>query len=203
VYKEIKDEALTFLATGEMLTAPLAIVRMLRLQQVTCNYLPTETGDYLDLAPNNPRLRCLETLLEEVTHGCIIWARFRRDIDLICEMLGDKCVRYDGAVKDDARAQAKQRFQSGGAQFFVGNPAAAGMGLTLTAARTVVYYNNDFRLATRLQSEDRAHRIGQEHPVEYVDIMAPNTIDGHIVRALRNKVNIASVVTGDNLKEWI
>jgi len=203
-YREIRDDALTFIATGELLTAPLAITKLLRLQQVTCNYLPSEAQERMvDISPTNPRLNCLETLLEEVSHGCIIWARFRRDIDLITNLLGDRCVRYDGQTGEEERATAKRRFQSGDVQFFVGNPAAAGFGLTLTAARTVVYYNNDFRLVNRLQSEDRAHRIGQEHPVDYVDIVCPGTVDSHIVKALRNKVEIAAAVTGDKLKEWL
>ena len=204
VYDEIRTEAMTFLSSGDLVTAPLAITRLLRLHQVTSNYLPTPGEPSRDIDPaSNPRLACLLTLVEEVNHQAIIWARFHRDIDLIMEALGERAVRYDGLTSDDDRAAAKQRFQNGEVQFFVGNPAAGGKGLTLTAARTVIYYNNSFSLEDRLQSEDRAHRIGQEHPVDYVDIVAPGTVDVHIVRALRNKVNIAATVTGDTLKEWI
>lgn len=210
IYNQIRDEAMAFLASGELVTSPLAITRLLRLQQVTCNYLPVEvdpnTGDvlkYEDIDSTNPRLNCLGALLEEVSTQAIIWAKFRRDIDLIMKLLGDKAVRYDGATGDDERAEAKARFMAGEVQYFVGNPAAAGMGLTLTAARTVIYYNNSFRLEDRLQSEDRAHRIGQVYSVEYVDIVAADTVDNRIVEALRNKVNIASQITGDTLKEWI
>ena len=205
VYKELRDEALTFLSTGDLVAAPLAIVRLLRLHQVTCNYLPHEEGEPLiAINDTNPRLECLRILLEEVgTTQAIIWARFREDINQIIGLLKDKAVRYDGQTSSDDRAKAKSAFQSGDVQFFVGNPAAAGTGLTLHAARTVIYYNNSFRLVERLQSEDRAHRIGQEHPVNYVDIMAQGTIDTYIVRALRNKVNIAAAITGDELKEWI
>jgi SNF2 family DNA or RNA helicase len=77
-------------------------------------------------------------------------------------------------------------------RFFVGNPATAGYGLTLTEANLVVYYANDFNLETRIQSEDRAHRIGQHKPVTYVDILAEDTVDEKIVKALRKKINIAS-----------
>jgi len=206
VYKQLKDEALAFLASGELVTAPLAITRLLRFQQVTSNYMPSDEDSdrliYVD-EKKNPRLDCLGALLEEVNNQAIIWAKFTRDIDLIMELLGKKAVRYDGKTDSDARAAAKAAFQAGEAQYFVGNPAAGAMGLTLTAARTVIYYNNSFRLIDRLQSEDRAHRIGQEHPVDYVDIMAPGSVDEHIVKALRSKVDVASKITGDNLKEWI
>ena len=214
VYKEIRDEFLTFLSSGQLVTAPLAITRMLRLHQVTSNYLPSEDGEQpmVSIDKVNPRLRCLEELLQEVSNSTIIWARFRRDIDQIMSKLnyidsdGEKvvrAVRYDGTTSSDKRVEAIKLFQSGDRQFFVGNPAAAGLGLTLHRARTVIYYNNSFRLLDRLQSEDRAHRIGQVHPVEYVDIVAPGTIDVYILRALRSKVNIAAVITGDSVKEWI
>jgi len=106
-------------------------------------------------------------------------------------------------VDDDARARSKENFQKGDAEFFIANAAAGATGLTLHAARTVVYYSNSFKLVDRLQSEDRAHRIGQEHPVNYIDLVAPNTIDTHIVTALRNKFDIANQITGDQMKDWI
>ena len=77
------------------------------------------------------------------------------------------------------------------------------MGLTLTAATTVVYYSNSFNYADRVQSEDRAHRIGQKHPVTYVDLFCPGTIDEKIMNSLRMKRDYAQMITGDNLQEWI
>lgn len=202
-YNDLRESYMTMLHTGDVIDAVLPIVRLLRFHQITCNYLPTEEGQLVDIGPVNPRLRCLETLLEEVDHSAIIWARFRRDIDLITEMLKGRCVRYDGSVDEEARAAARNEFQAGRVQFFVANPAVGATGLTLTAARTVIYYNNDFRLENRLQSEDRAHRIGQSHPVNYVDLVCPDTVDVHIVKNLVNKMDVASVLTGDRLKEWI
>ena len=203
VYREIRDEAIALLASGAIVTAPLAVTRLLRLQQVTSNYLPTEDEPATDIGTHNPRLDCLAELLEEMQGQAIIWARFRRDIDQIMALLGDKAVRYDGAVNSDDRVANKNKFQAGEAQYFVGNPAAGATGLTLTAARSVIYYTNSFRLEDRLQSEDRAHRIGQNFPVQYIDIVAPGTVDVHIVAALRDKVNVAASVTGDQLREWI
>lgn len=204
VYREIKNDAISLLASGDTVTAPLAITRLLRLQQVTCGYVPTDEGDEFETFDGiNPRLELLKTICEDLQNPAIIWARFRRDIDLIMEMLGKDAVRYDGKVSDDARAEAKTRFQNGDVKFFVGNPAAAATGLTLTAAKTVIYASNSFKLTDRLQSEDRAHRIGQDNAVNYIDLIAPGTVDEHIVKALRNKINIASELTGDTLKEWV
>lgn len=215
VYRDIKTEALAMLASGEIVTAPLAITRLLRLQQVTCGYVPTDdseaeweksrgwTKDVELLGDKNPRLDLLLELCDSIAHGVIIWARFRKDIDLIMAALGERAVRYDGKVSDDDREKAKHAFQNGDVQFFVGNPAAGSTGITLTAARTVIYYNNSFKLVERIQSEDRAHRAGQEHPVDYIDIVAANTVDVAITDALRDKQTIAREITGDKLKEWI
>jgi SNF2 family DNA or RNA helicase len=78
-----------------------------------------------------------------------------------------------------------------------------GYGITLTAASTVIYYSNGYDLEKRLQSEDRAHRIGQKKSVTYIDLIAEKTVDEKIVKALRKKIDIASQVMGEELKEWI
>lgn len=207
--------------------AALAITRLLRLQQITCGYLPTnDEEEPLYVIPGkNRRLEILCDLLEEAQHKVIVWARFQLDIMLILEELkkrGIKAVRYDGRVSDDERAEAKALFkgvrpvyhqgklvdrvpvpEEEQAKVFVGNPAAGATGLTLTEAKTVIYYSNSFKLIDRLQSEDRAHRIGQDGNVLYVDLVAEDTVDEQIVEALRNKFNVASQITGDRLKEWL
>lgn len=201
-YREIRDDYMTFLDTGEPLTAPLAITRELRLRQVLSGYLPSDmNADCRDIPGPNPRLLALEDLLDDVPHQAIIWATFRRDIDLICSLLGDQAVRYDGKVGEADRNAAINRFQAGEVKWFVGNPAAGGTGLTLHAARTVVYYNNDFDLEKRLQSEDRAHRIGQEHPVHYIDLVCEGTVDERIADALQRKELISTKILQGYLRE--
>lgn len=202
-YKEIRDEFMTILESGELLTVPLVVVRLLRLQQVICGYLPGEDGT-LHRFEKNPRLEALRDLLEDVEGKAIIWARFREDIDQIMGILpGQTTVRYDGAVGSDDRNKAREGFQKGDVRFFVGNPAAAGVGLTLNKAQTVVYYSNSFDLEQRLQSEDRAHRIGTVNPVRYIDLIARGTVDTHIVKSLREKFNLAREITGDKVREWL
>jgi SNF2 family DNA or RNA helicase len=198
---------------GRKTSAPLAIVRLLRFQQVLCGYLPTDDDKTLRLIEGgNPRLDDLMDNVEGAgeTKG-IIWARFRMDMELISAGLkerGLRFVRYDGSVGDKDRVAAVERFQKqgvheGGPQWFLGNPQAAGEGITLTAAKIVDYYNNSFKLTERLQSEDRAHRIGQTSNVSYYDRIAQGTVDEHIVKALRDKMDIASTITGDRLKGWL
>ena len=73
----------------------------------------------------------------------------------------------------------------------------------MTAAHTMIYYSNSYDLEIRLQSEDRAHRIGQTKSVTYVDLITPGTIDEVVLSALRNKINIASTVLGEDVREWL
>lgn len=205
LYHQLRDDLIATLSSGETVSAPLMVTRLLRFQQVTCGYLPGDQsadGELHRLA-DNPRLRALEDTLEDVEGSAIIWARFREDVDQICALLGDQAVRYDGAVGEDDRLAARRAFQAGERRFFVGNPAVAGTGLTLTAGTTVIYYSNSFDLEHRQQSEDRAHRIGQTHPVTYVDLIAQGTIDEKIVSSLREKRSIASTILGDEIESWI
>lgn len=205
VYESIKTEFLAFLSSGDLVTAPLAITRLLRMHQITSGYIPTQNDEepIHIIGKSNPRLECLKEIVTDLPHSAIVWARFQKDIDQIMELLGDEAVRYDGLVSEEERVINKQLFQEGKKKFFVGNPSVGAEGLTLIIAKTVIYYNNDFNLHKRLQSEDRAHRIGQTVPVNYIDIVGKDTVDSHIVSALRSKMDVASQITGDKVKEWI
>jgi len=151
----------------------------------------------------------LEEILEEHDGKAIIWSRFRYDIIQITNMLNKKfgagsAAAYYGDTPDDERNDIVTNFQnSKDLKFFVGNPATAGYGLTLTEADLVIYYANDFNLETRIQSEDRAHRIGQKKNVTYIDLVSEGTIDEKIVEALRNKIDIGARVLGEEAREWL
>ena len=88
-------------------------------------------------------------------------------------------------------------------RFFVGTTQTGGYGITLTAASNMIYYSNGHDLEKRQQSEARIDRIGQKYPMTYIDIMCENTVDERIVKALKKKVDIASQIMGEELKDWI
>lgn len=205
LYDQLKSEMLLEFEDGSMTDGTLAIVRLLRLQQITCGYVGTDSDEdpFQEIDGKNPRLDLLAEITEGLSHPAIIWSRFSRDIDKIMDLLGSRAVRYDGKVSDEVCARSKAAFQAGDAQFFVGNTAKGATGLTLTQAKTMVYYTNNFKLVDRLQSEDRAHRIGQDSPVHYIDLIAQNTVDKDVVKALIEKYDIANKITGDQFKEWI
>ena len=112
---------------------------------------------------------------------------------------------YYGATEQDERQNIVEEFQKPDSElrFFIGQPKTGGYGITLTAANTVVYFSNSYDLEIRLQSEDRAHRIGQKKAVTYIDLVSPGTIDEKILAALRGKIDLAGQVLGENTKHWL
>lgn len=205
VYTELKYKFKTVLESGDTLIADNVMTRMLRLQQVICNFVACEAEQpvqRIDLK-NNPRMDlAVDEILDGLPHQAIVFSRFTADIDELCARLGDRCVRYDGKVKENDRALAKLAFQRGDKQFFVASKAAA-TGLTLVGAKTVLYYSNSFELITRLQSEDRAHRIGQTESVNYIDIICADSLDEYIVQSLRKKFDLFGEILKDDIKAWL
>lgn len=188
-----------------VIAAPLAIVKLLRLQQITCGYVPDESGNpFHDIPGGNPRLDDFVSIAEDTPHQALVWARFRRDIDKICDALGSKKVlRFDGFIDVDERQRNKEAFRAGDVQWLALTPDVGGEGQTLIEARTNVYYSNGFKLLPRLQSEDRAHRYGQTHPVLNIDQCARDTIDFPIIESLVKKRDIGSTILGDEILQWI
>ena len=207
-YHSLKKTSVAFLETGEMVSAPEVMTQLLRLQQLLCGYLVTDDGE-LKLIENN-RMNVLMEVIEEMEGKIIIWSRFRHDIVSITEKLAttygsNTVVNYYGDTSVEKRQEAIKKFQDkeSDVRFFVSNPQTGGMGITLHAATNVIYYSNDFNLESRKQSEDRAHRVGQHHPVLYVDLMCPNTVDVHIVKSLLSKNKLANITLGERVLEWL
>lgn len=175
------------------------LAALIKLQQITSGYVNTPLGVRY-VTRDNPRLKAFMDAVEDVDGKFIVWARFREELDAVANALaeaGITCVQYHGGVGRESREDAVDRFQTGDVRVFVGQPQSGGIGLTLTAAETVFYFSNDFNLETRLQSEDRAHRIGTRKNVVYIDIAAEGTVDEKITRNLQRKKRTAAVVLGD------
>ena len=206
-YNSMKQMALAQFE-GKITTAPHVLTQLMRLHQITCGHLRLDNEEIVKL--KNNRLNELMNVLEEVEGKAIIWANYIYDIETIVEEIqkrygSDSVVQYYGAIESETRQRNIELFQDPNSpvKFFVGNPQTGGYGITLTAANTVIYYSNGYDLEKRLQSEDRAHRIGQKKSVTYIDLIAEKTVDEKIVKALRKKIDIASQILGEELKEWI
>jgi|TARA_R110000803_G_scaffold127767_4_gene195159 SNF2 family DNA or RNA helicase len=207
VYDSLKTFALALIEEGSV-TPTTVLTQLLRLQQVCSGHVKLDDGT-LKTFPTN-KMPELVSVLDEVGGSVIIWANYTYDIvsitKKIASIYGEEAVcSYYGETPSDSRQQIVKDFQdpNNPVRFFVGQPRTGGYGLTLTQATTVIYYSNSYDLEVRLQSEDRAHRIGQTSKVTYVDIIAENTVDDKILIALRNKIDIASQVLAENFRDWI
>ncbi len=187
------------MAFEEEVVAVQALSAGIKLQQITSGFVLHEgTAHYV--SDQNPRLAALRDLIEDIDGQFIVWARFREEIRAIGEMFrssGICAVTYFGDTSPADREIAIDEFQRGNARAFIGQQQAAGMGLTLTAAQTAIYYSNDFNLEHRLQSEDRCHRKGTKGRVVYIDLVAEDSIDEIITRALQHKSDVAAAILGD------
>jgi len=197
--RESLDELEDMLGSGKTMqvVSELAMTRILRLQQITSGLMPETDG--LPIPGANARMDALLSRLDDLQGKAIIYARFRADIENIVRNLPkDSFVTLHGGTKQNERMDAVQSFQNDPTiRYFVGNPAAAGIGITLTAAEAVLYYSQDFNLEYRLQSEDRPHRIGQTKSVLIIDLIAEKTVDEKIVKALRSKHSLAKLILKD------
>ena len=207
IYKQMKQQALATL-NGKMLTTKNVVTQLMRLQQITSGHFTSDDGE-IQIVKNN-RIKELTNILDEISGKVVIWAHWRYDIKTIVEHLkkeyGDNSVvTYYGNTSDEDRQKAIREIQNPNSKvrFIVGTPQTAGFGITLTGASTMIYYSNGYDLEKRQQSEARIDRIGQTKNMTYIDIICEKTVDERIVKALRRKVNIATEIMGEELKEWI
>jgi len=207
VYKSMKEKAIAFL-NGKMVSTAAVITQLMRLHQITCGHFKSDDGTVQKI--KNNRINQLMEILEEVEGKAVIWAHYRYDIEAIVEAISkeygeNSVVTYYGDTSTDDRQKAIKKIQdkNSSVRFIVGTPQTGGYGITLTGASTMIYYSNGYDLEKRQQSEARIDRIGQEKPMTYIDIIAEGTVDDKIVQSLRKKVNIATEVMGEELKDWI
>ena len=213
LYDRLKEDFEVETLSGARVEAALAIVRLLRFQQICCGYVGTDNDaePTEEIPGGNPLLEALDQWAGGLSGKAIVWCRFTRDIELVSERLArhGKVVRYYGAQTDDQNAEASEAYKHDpSVLFIVANSSKGATGLTWNMTRHVAYYSNSFRLLDRLQSEDRAHRIGMAGSVDYTDFIGRRpdgrkTVLHDIVENLRGKRDIASRITGDELREWI
>jgi len=206
VYDQMKEKALAIL-NGKMITTMTVLTQLMRLHQITCGHFTADDGS--TQAVNSNRLNELMSILDETEGKAIIWANYQLSVGEIIQRIikeygEDSYVHYYGLTSQEDRQDNIRKFQNDpNCRFIIGTPQTGGYGITLTQAHTVIYYSNSYDLEKRLQSEDRAHRIGQKKTVTYIDLIAEDTVDEKIVKALRDKINVASEVLGEELKDWI
>lgn len=179
--------------------APTALARLLRLSQLASNpalLLPTE--------PRVPaKVLELDHLIAEIcasgSEKIIIWSHYVQTIRTLLKRYAEYgVVALYGEIPTEDRLSIAQQFQTdSNTRLLIANPAAAGTGFTLTAARYAIYETLNWRYDFYAQSQDRNHRIGQTRPVTYMRLLAADTIEEAIVSALERKSELARALLGD------
>ena len=202
-YKRMADEFVTQVE-GEYVTANGVLPQTAKLTQITAGFAYTESGGAVAFKKNG-KLDAFMEIVQEVTPSgkLVVWVRFKAEVSVIRAALAFSKIGHvylDGSLSTAERGHAVEAFQTDPTKrVFIGQIQAAGLGLTLTAASTAVFMTNSWSLSERKQAEDRIHRIGQNDPCLYVDLICPGTIDVAIVEALTRKADLARRVTK---KEW-
>lgn len=210
-YTELRRHAMTVIRESREngdpaeVTTQLVITQLLRMHQVICGHVKTDDGRTLEIPSN--RLKVLMEIIEDTDESVIIWCKYRPDAARIAAELrkvyGENSVaEWHGGITQAEREYGEGELQAGRKRFMVSTSAGA-RGRTWTRATLSIYYSNDTDLEVRQQSEDRNHRIGTTSTVTYIDLIVPGTLDEKIVKALREKKDIASAVLREGLEAWI
>lgn len=205
LYDRIKKDSFAELESGGQITATSVLTKLLRLQQFTGGFIQADEGNRPELVSRG-KIDALEDILEDyvMTTGkkLVIFARFRPELDIIEKLLKKKKVGYGmiyGDIKLDVRGDIVKDFQTNPAtKVFLAQIDTAGLGITLTAADTCVYYSVNFNYAAYSQSLARIHRIGQRNRCTYIHLVVEKTVDEQILKALARKEDLAKTV----VDEW-
>ena len=206
-YEQLKASALIVLKNDEV-SYNNKLTELLKLQQVANGFVKTNDGKIVDFK-SNAKLKELMSILEESEDKCIIWANYVHNIEMIKKKLEetygkDSVVSIYGKDSVEVRNDSVEKFQHNDrCRFLVGNPTVGGYGLTLTAAKYVIYFSNSYNLEVRQQSEDRAHRYGQTSQVTYIDLIATDTIDEMVLHNLENKIELSAKTLGEQVQKWL
>lgn len=195
LYDSLKLFCVAQIGTDTFVSATVVITQILRLYQILLGRVVDEDG-VVSPVPTK-RMGAVDDIVDESQGKIIWWCSYRDDVTNLVKHLrsrGREVVQYDGGTSSEDRALAVERFQNGSAQDFVGTVHTGGYGITLTAARTVVYFSNSPDAEKRWQSEDRAHRIGQTGSVLYIDIVVKDSVEERFIALLKKKKDLSDMV---------
>jgi len=204
LYAELQKESFTEIQ-GTDVTAVNVLTKLLRLSQITGGFLTDDDGGCTSVS--TAKLDALADIVDSMmadNKKLVIIARFVPELDAIQKMLEKKKIQYSvvrGGVKN--REEMIHNFQNDpDCKVFVGQIAAAGLGITLTAASTMVFFSMDYSMSNFDQCKARIHRVSQVNDCHYIYLVCKNTVDVKVLRALRNKVDLAKSLVDDYRKGY-
>jgi len=197
IYESLETSSYAELLKGEVVVRNI-LTQLLRLQQVTGGFIRDDEGGPVQQV-SKAKLMALEEIIDDVLgegKKLVIFARFVPEIDAISKLLAEKGIRHSvisGEIKN--RSEQVQQFQENPeVKVFVGQIQTTGLGLTLTAANTAIFYSMDFNYANYSQARSRIHRIGQRNTCTYIHLVAKDTIDEKVLKALQRKEDVAKLL---------
>lgn len=206
-YKEMKSDLITYVKDMEddgvpkAVVARLAITKALRMQQIVTGFVKSDAGEIIKIV-DNPRERLLKELLEELTpnHKVIVWAIYKENyatIRKVCEDIGVSYTSITGSQSTKDKFSNMVQFdEDPDCKVLIANPASAGVGINLVASSYSIYYSRSYKLGDYKQSEARNWRKGSEmhDRITHINLIASNTIDEFIDKALKDKQNLADMI---------
>lgn len=193
VYRDLEEDFVAEVRNGR-LTAANAMVKLLRLQQVSGGWAKTDDGQYHRV--DSAKQDLLADTLEDIGPGepVVVFCRFHTDLDAVHE--ASKSVGLQSLELSGRRDELK-RWQEGEAQVLAVQISAGGVGVDLTRSRYSLYYSLSFSLGEYDQALSRVHRPGQTRPVEHIHLVARNTVDRKIIRALEKRAEIVEAILAE------
>ena len=193
IYRDLDKDFVAGVREGTI-TAQNAMVKLLRLEQVTGGCVPTDDG--VEVRIDSAKLRLLADTLEDIGNEepVAVFCWFHADLDGVhgaCEKLGLRSLELSGR-RDELR-----RWQEGEAQVLAVQIQAGGEGVDFTRARYSVFFSVGYSLGKYEQAKARVHRPGQTRPVEHIHLVARNTVDVKIMRALERRAEIVEAILAE------
>jgi SNF2 family DNA or RNA helicase len=206
LYDNIAEQSYAELSSGEV-TATNILTKLIRLSQVTGGHLKDDANKYqvVSKAKINELKNIIEDVVIDNKRKLVIFARFIPEIEAIKSLSKEMKIDYScitGDIKIEERGEMVNQFQTNNnIKLFIAQIQTAGLGITLTAADTAVFYSLDYNYANYSQAVARIHRIGQKNTCTYINLIADGTVDNKIIKALDQKKDIAKIIV-DNWKEF-
>jgi SNF2 family DNA or RNA helicase len=201
-YSDLVRDSFAELEAEETVTTANILTRLMRLSQLTGGFIKSDDGSLRQIS--RAKLAALEDIVEMVTEGgrkLVVIARFVPEIEAARKLLEQMKIRSSciyGEVNPKDRAAQVEQFQNDPeVQVFVGQIATAGLGITLTAASTMVFYSTDYSMSNHEQTRARVHRVGQDQKCTYIYLTARSTVDEKVLKALREKADLARTLVDD------
>ena len=199
LYETVERNSYAEMADSEV-TASNILTKILRLSQITGGFLSDDSG--LINSVSHAKLNALSDIVDSVMaerKKLVIMAHFRPELDAIQKLLEGKKIGYavvrGGTKGCDSEIYRFQRDER--CRVFLGQIASAGVGITLTAASTMVFFSLDYSYANYRQARDRIHRLGQKEVCHYIYLACRGTIDNKVLRALQEKRDLAKMIIDD------